>query len=183
MNAITNPLALQALTNALQAARHGPKSRNQTDSRTADKFVIRGFVELFDELSGIGAYEGRSQNAEAVSAFLDALSGHQRSRTMLKVLKMHLGVEFADRVLAEVPDFDLKACKHQRKFVVRFPEQTRAKIKAGVDEAIKSKKDGGPTSMNQWALDALVAWIKFQRQHYALLSACIAMDQSRLEAK
>lgn len=183
MTVVTSPIALKALSNALRAARYGPKSRNQTDSRTADKFVIRGFVELFNELAGIGAYEGRSQNAEAVSAFLDALSGHKRSRTMLKVLKMHLGTEFATRVLAEVPNFDLKACKHSRKFVVRFPEQTRAKIRTGVDEAIESKIVGGPTTMNQWALDALVAWIKFQRQHYALLSACIAMDQSLLEAK
>lgn len=183
MNAVTNPIALKALTTALQTARQGPISRNQIDSRTAEKFVVRGYSELFDELAGIGAYEGRSQNGEAISAFLDALSGHQRSRTMLKVLKQHLGVELADRILAEVPDFDLKACKHLRNFVVRFPGQTRARIKAGVDEAVASKKTGVPTSMNQWALEALVVWIKFQRQHYALLSACIAMDQGLLESR
>lgn len=178
MTAIQNPIALQALNRALRAARLGPNIRDKVDSRLADKFVIRGFSELFDELAGIGGYEGRSLNAEIVSAFLDALSGHQRSCAMINVITKYLGLDMTNRVLAEIPDFDLKACKAQKKFVVRFPYEVRTKIREGVDEAISSKQTGAPTTMNQWSLDAMVYWVKFQRQHYALLSAAIAMDQA-----
>ncbi|MPQ69361.1 Arc family DNA-binding protein [Pseudomonas sp. MWU12-2323] len=180
MTLVTNPIALAALARAQQAARIGPPPRARTDSRTADKFVIRGYAELFTELNGIGLHQGRSSNSEMVAAILDALSGHQRSNALLHILKSHIGESIAERVLTELPDFDLGACKTPQKFVIRFPMQVRDAIRDGVATAIASEQSTGPYSMNGWVLNALVGWVKFQRQQYALLSAAMAMDQTLL---
>jgi len=177
MKEIVNPIALRALENALRAARSGPKPRKKTDSRTADKFVIRGYAELFAEMSGIGLHHGRSANSEMVAAVLEALSGHERANATLRILKAHLGGEISERVLAEVPDFDLKKCKKPGKFIVRFPSQIREKVRDGVKRAASSGAGDRLSSMNKWFLEALVAWVNIQRQQYALLSAAIALEK------
>lgn len=177
MNAVTNPIALAALNRALSAARTGPAPRPKYSSRTADKFVIRGFAELFEELGGIGLHQGRSKNSEMVAAILEALGGNRRMITVLKALRANLGSELADKVLAEVPDFLLEECKITDQFVIRFPPSVRDTIRDGVSSAI-SAKGATVTSMNRWVLNALEQWINLQRQQYALLTATIAMDQA-----
>lgn len=175
--AITNPIALRALENALKAARNGPAPRDKVDSRLADKFVIRGFTELFAELSGIGLHHGRSLNSEIVAGVLEAITGFVRAKHMLKILKKDLGDDMVERVLAEVPTFDLEACKTPDKFVIRFPPQIRDTVRDDVNRAIASKESDGSYSMNQWFLRVLVEWVRIQRQQYALLSASIAHEQ------
>jgi hypothetical protein len=178
--AITNPIALRALENALKAARSGPAPRQKVDSRIADKFVVRGFSELFAELSGIGLHHGRSANSEMVAGILEGITGFVRANHMLKILKKDLGDDMAQRVLAEVPTFDLEACKTPDKFVIRFPPKIRDTVRDDVQRAIASKEGGGPNSMNQWLLKVLVEWVRIQRQHYALLSASIAHERELL---
>lgn len=178
--AITNPIALRALENALKAARSGPAPRQKVDSRIADKFVVRGFTELFAELSGIGMHHGRSANSEMVAGVLESITGFVRANHMLKILKKDLGDDLAQRVLAEVPTFDLEACKTPDKFVIRFPPKIRDSVRDDVQRAIASKEGGGPNSMNQWLLKVLVEWVRIQRQHYALLSASIAHERELL---
>ena len=170
-----NPIAVAALNKALRNVRAGPKRRPRYSSRTADKFVIRGFEELFEELKGIGHHQGRSMNSEAIAAILDALDGHVRSRMQVKILKSHLGEGVSDRVLAEVPDFDLSACSAPDSFVVRLPPSVRDVIRDGVKSATSGK-----VTMKDWMLEALVDWINIQRQEYALLTAAIAMEPNRL---
>ena len=64
---------------------------------------------------------------------------------------------------------------------MRFPPNVRDKIRKGV-ETISVGTLKAP-SMNNWMLTALVAWVNVQRQHYALLSASIAIDQKLLEGR
>ena len=106
MNALTNPLAIMALNEVLQAVRRGPASRYQGNSSLADKSAVRGGSGLFEDMTAIGQYEGHSPNAEIVSVFLVSLMGHQRSRAMLNALKWRLGDEMSLRVVAEIPDFN-----------------------------------------------------------------------------
>ena len=182
MKQLTNPLAIAAFTRAAVAAgRVPPVRRIKGDSRSADKFVIRGYVELFEEISGIGTHQGRSINSEVVAAILDSLDGQVRSLSEVRILKAHLGEEMAKNVLAVVPDFTLDTCKEERRFIVRFPPNVRDKIRKGV-ETISVGTLKAP-SMNNWMLTALVAWVNVQRQHYALLSATIAIDQKLLEGR
>lgn len=174
MSLVRSPIALAALNRALKSVRNGPPPRPKFDSRYADKFVIRGFVELFEELGGIGRHEGRSMNSEAVAAILDMLEGQVRSVAMLNILKEKIGNDMSQRVLAELPDFDLSSCKVTKKFVVRFPPNVRGSVHEDVRQATS-----GSSSMNHWVLKALVAWVNIKRQHYALLSAAIAIDEAR----
>lgn len=166
MKSVSSPLALAYLNRALNAARVVPAPRAKVDSRIADKFVVRGYEELFDELKGIGRHQGRSMNSEAVAAILDALNKQTRSTAMLNILSAHLGDKVSSRVLAEVPDFVLNYCEKPDSFVIRFPPEIR--------EAVTQASKGW--TMNGWCMDALVKWINMQRQHYALLSAAIAMN-------
>ncbi|RJX72592.1 Arc family DNA-binding protein [Pseudomonas sp. LS-2] len=175
MPSVQNPIALAALNRALNAVRNGPAPRPKYDSRTADKFNIRGYQELFDELAGIGRHQGRSMNSEAVAGILDALGGRVRSVAMLNILKANLGEEVSARVLAELPDFDLELCKTRSNCVLRFPPHVRETIRDGVANVTMDA-----TTMNQWMLDALVQWVQVQRQQYALLTAAIAMNQKVL---
>lgn len=177
---ITNPIALRALENALKAARSGPAPRQKVDSRIADKFVVRGFKELFSELAGIGLHHGRSANSEMVAGVLEGITGFVRSNHEMKLLKRDLGEDMTHRVLAEVPTFDLHECKVEDSFVIRFPPKIRDTVRDDVQRAIASKESGGPNSMNQWLLKVLVEWVRIQRQHYALLSASIAHERELL---
>lgn len=174
--AIRNPLAQAALDRALKQAGAGPAPRPTYRSRTADKFVLRGYEELFDQLALIGKHYGRSKNSEAIAAILDALNGNVRTATQLKLLRAGLGEEVSAEVLANVPAFDLAACKTSFKFVIRFPPKVRESVRDGIAMASTDAP-----SMNQWLLDVLVRWIDMQRQQYALVSAAIALDDSRLD--
>lgn len=58
MKSVLSPLALQALKKARLAGRHTPVPRPKTNSRTADKFLIRGYEELFNEVAGMASHEG-----------------------------------------------------------------------------------------------------------------------------
>lgn len=180
MKSISNPIAQQAYARALRASRTAPTPRKKTLSSTADKFVIRGYVELFHEMAAIGLYQGRSANSETVAAILEAIDGYSRSDGLTKILKRNLGEDLARNVLDEVPAFDLSLCETRKKFVVRFPDEIRDRVRNDLNEL--SKKQGGSRqlSMNTWLLNALVRWIKIQREQYALLSAGIAFEQSLL---
>lgn len=180
MKSIANPIAHRALEKALQAARNRPRPRTKTDSRTADKFIVRGYEELFTELAGIGLHQGRSANSEMVAAVLEALAGYERSNAMLRILKGHLGEALAQCVLAEVPNFDLQLCREPDSFVIRFPAQVRDTVRDGVRHAAKNKTGGRQHSMNKWLLEALVVWFKIQRQQFALLSAAIEHEKEML---
>ncbi|MCV4065615.1 Arc family DNA-binding protein [Pseudomonas aeruginosa] len=179
MKGLSNPLAIAAMNRAIAAARIGPAPRPKYNSRTADKFVMRGFDELFDELAAIGRHQGRSLNSESVAAVLEALAGVKRASAMVSILKAHLGEEVSARILAEVPSFDLAKCKSPRKFVMRLPPSVRDTIREGVVNAV-AEQGKSIRSMNAWLLDALVDWINVQRQQYALLAASIAMEQGAL---
>lgn len=178
---ITSPIALRALEKALKAARGGPAPRQKVDSRIADKFVVRGFAELFTELAGIGLHHGRSGNSEMVAGILEGITGFVRKKHEVKLLKKDLGHDMSLRVLAEVPTFDLSACKTPDKFVIRFPPMIRDTVRDDVQRVADNKVSDGPNSMNQWLLKVLVEWVILQRQHYALLSASIAHERELLE--
>jgi predicted HicB family RNase H-like nuclease len=174
MKLIEHPIALRAFERAYKASRVPPKPRKKTDSRTADKFVVRGYNELFEEMAGIGLHQGRSINSEVVAAILEALSGFERSSTMQRILTSSLGESLSARVLASVPNFDLGVCTERRDFVVRFPDSVRDSVREDVNRIIAmpqnpkalSTQFSGPAdvkrnerSMNTWVLKALVAWI------------------------
>lgn len=175
MKALTNPIAIAALQRVIKAAGKGPAPRPKYSSRTADKYVLRGFDELFNELEAIGRHQGRSMNSEVVAAILEALDGYKMSTGMLEILKSHLGRKVAGDVLEQVPGFDLDLCKKPRKFVIRFPTSVRDKIRDGVQTVLN--EHGGKLSMNTWILNAVAEWIRFQRQQYALLTTSITMNQ------
>ncbi|MGF6281817.1 putative HicB family RNase H-like nuclease [Pseudomonas frederiksbergensis] len=192
MKPIENPIALRAYERAYNASRVPPTPRKKTDSRTADKFVVRGYNELFEEMAGIGLHQGRSINSEVVAAILEALSGFERSSAMQRILTASLGDSLSARVLASVPNFDLDVCTEPRDFVVRFPESVRDSVRQDVKRIIDMPQNqktlttqfAGPDgvkrkerSMNTWVLKALVAWIKIQRQQFALLSAAIELEK------
>ena len=176
MNAVLSPLAQQAMDRALQASRIPPRPRPKGYSRIADKFVVRGHAELFSEIAAIGRHHGRSINSEMVAAVMEALSGHVRSKALLRILASNLGDSFAERVLADVSCFDLAECQEPAKFNVRFPPEVRDTVRQGVQKVLVRRTPGHPQSMNAWFLDALVAWVRIQRQQYALLSAAIELE-------
>lgn len=176
---LSNPIALRAYEKALTKVRAGPRPRPKYSSRTADKFVIRGYVELFEELKGIGLHQGRSMNSEAVAAILDGLEGNLRSNARVRVLQAHLGKRLSAEVMAEVGDFDLSVCIKPQKFVVRLPPSVRDIIRDGVKKATSG--EGGSISMRDWILEALVNWVNAQRQEFALMTMVIEIDSTLLE--
>lgn len=174
ITALLNPIGHRAFEQALQSGRGWPAPRPKADSRIADKFVLRGFSELFSELASIGAYHGRSTNSEMIAGVLEAITGFERANAMLRIFKRNLGEEMTDRVLADVPTLNLSECKQPDRFVIRFPPDVRDTIRDDVQRILKTEEDGGPFSMNQWLLNVLVVWVGIQHQLYALLNAEIA---------
>lgn len=183
MKKLSNPLAIAAVAKAaaVAAGRMRPTPKPKGNSRTAEKFVIRGYAELFEEVSGIGLHHGRSRNSEVVAALLDGLAGNVRTQAELKILRAHLGEEIANGVLSDIPDFDITQCNVKDEYIVRCPPTVRDKIRDGVKSDIEGKRK--TSTMNQWMLTAVVSWINIQRQHYALLNAAIAIEQSLQEAQ
>jgi hypothetical protein len=171
MSSINNPIALAALQRARRAVKMAPTPRPKGHSRTADKFVIRGYTEMYIELDGIGRHQGRSRNSEIQSAVLEALGGWKRTTAQLNILVQHLGKSVSRALLAEIPDFDTDECTTKDKFVLRFPPKVRDMVRDGV-----ASKNLDAENMNDWFLITLVRWIDVQRKLYALLSAAIAMD-------
>lgn len=175
MKQLMSPLALAALARAKQAGGHGPKPRPKTNSRTADKYKLRGYAELFSEVAGMGSHEGRSANSEVVAAILDGLAGHVRSRALVAVLKAHLGPELTSSALADVPVFRLENCTEPGSFIIRFPESIRATIRQRVNDHIRASEGPQKLSMNTWMLRSVAEWMNLRRQQYALLNAVIAV--------
>lgn len=168
MTTVNQPTALMALSKTegrgtVSAARPKPAY----SSRTADKFVLRGYEELIHELAELGKRQGRSTNSEMVMAVLDAMGQHKNSALMVKMIRGHLGEEVAEGVLAGVEALDPTAFKIPEKFNIRLPQNVREVIKAGLDSR----------SMNSWFLDAMYAWVRTQRQVNALMKAAIELNR------
>lgn len=179
MKAPSHPIALAAFKKALKSASKGPAPKPEYNSRNADKFVIRGYEEIFVELTAIGRHQGRSTNSEVVAGILESLAEIKRSVAEINIIKTKLGEDVAGRVLAEIPEFDIEKCKTPREYNVRLPPSIRDTVRKDVEKAVEHE-DGGAKTMNAWMLNALVDWIRLQRQHYALLTAAIIMDQTLL---
>lgn len=136
------------------------------NSRTADKFVVRGYASLFVELSNLAKQAGRSRNSEAVAALSDALLGFKHTNGLLHILKQHIGPETADQLLAQVPE--IKPCGPEKKLILRFPNDMRSDVALA-----QSELKGSLRSMNSWMLDALEKWVVHQRQIQVLMDAAI----------
>ncbi|MDX9668712.1 Arc family DNA-binding protein [Pseudomonas sp. P8_250] len=177
MNSVNSPIALAALQRALGVAKIAPVPRPRGHSRTADKFVIRAYSEMYIELDGIGRYQGRSRNSEIQSAVLEALGGWKRTTAELNIYIHHLGKVVSKKILAEIPDFDISQFgepdkkDRRNKFVLRFPPNVRDMVRDGI-----ANKNLDAENMNAWFVATLVRWIMVQRKLYALLSAAIAID-------
>lgn len=178
MKQITNPIAIAALNRVGGSIDTDSAPHTTYNSRNADKYVLRGFDELFNELETIARRQYRSMNSEAIAAIMEAFDGYRTSNATLSILEKHLGFQLYEAVLGEVPDFDLSICTKEKKFVIRFPPSVRDMIRDAVSEA--HKQQVSKTSMNAWMLNALARWINYQHKHYALLSASITMEQRML---
>lgn len=66
-------IAMAALNRHLGIVKRGPVLPKRVDSRTADKFVIRGNEQLFSELAGLALLQGRSRNSEIAAAIVEGL--------------------------------------------------------------------------------------------------------------
>lgn len=177
MNGIISPVALAALDMALVAAKKGPAPRQSVNSRHADKFVLRGYAELFSELADIGIQQCRCVNSEIVAAIMEGIDGQARGNAMLRILVASVGPEVAARVLSEVPAFDLSGGGTPADFTVRFPPQLRESVSLAVLREVELGVEGAHRTMRSWILSALVAWVRLQRQQYALLSAAIELER------
>jgi hypothetical protein len=177
MTSASQLIALEALNRARKAAKVKPVIRPKTDSRKADKFVCRGFPELWEEMKAIGNHQGRSLNSECVAAVLDKLSGHVRSKALLALTMRQLGEEVSAQILADIPVLEPRSIvRTAPKFVIRFPDDVRDTVRDGV-------KDMFGVSMNTWYVLCFVDWVNIQRRQYALLSAAMAMDATLIEKK
>ncbi|WP_153785401.1 Arc family DNA-binding protein [Pseudomonas sp. EMN2] len=169
-------IAMAALNRHLGIIKRGPVLPKKVDSRTADKFVIRGNEQLFSELAGLALLQGRSRNSEIAAAIVEGLGAFERSTAINESLKKSLGPEVSETVLAQVPDFQGGRAERDSKFVVRFPDAVREKVRTGLEDVCR--EGGVGQSMNSWYFKVLVRWINIQRQQYALLSAEIALSKA-----
>ena len=163
--------ATDTLEQAVSAANEAPKSPQKTNSRTADKFVIRGYLELWQELDTLGIRFCRSRNSEAQMAVLEGISEWERTSAMLNILVGHLGDEVSAHVLAALPEFEWSQLITPKKFVLRFPPDVRDVVRDGIENSLFER-----ASMNDWFVLTLIRWINLQRQLYALQSAAIAIN-------
>lgn len=178
MTSASQLIAREAYERALQrgklAAQAKPVIRPATNSRTADKFVCRGFPELWEEMKAIGKHQGRSLNSECVAAVLDKLSNHARSKALLAITMRQLGPK-AQEILDGIETLKPKPTnRNENKFVIRFPDSVRDTVRDGVKEMFG-------VSMNTWYILCFIDWVNIQRRQYALLSAAMAMDHTLVE--
>jgi Arc-like DNA binding domain len=175
MFAPKNPIAQQALANA----RTPQQPRPTYSSRTADKYVIRSSRALIDAVTSLGKVHGRSANSEVVAAVMESLAGRQRTIATRNILVARLGQPLADQVLASVKRVGIEPVKQPRfgdQVVIRLPDGVRMSIAEAV---ARSKRETGRfPSMLAYVNAAIVFWINIQRECDALLSACMAMDES-----
>lgn len=171
-----SPIALETLNRHLGVIKHGPALPKKTNSRTADKFVIRGNERLFAELTGLALLQGRSRNSEIAAAIMEGLGAFERSTTINNAIMKSLGPQISQKLLDEVPDFDGGWVENDCKKVVRFPDEVRDRVRDGVNQACR--EGGVGLTMNSWCFKVLVRWVNIQRQQYALLSAEIALNKA-----
>lgn len=171
MKAVVTTLDHETRTRAIEAARMLPRGADTQSSRIADKFVIRGYEELFSELERLASLQLRSKNSEVNMAIIDSLNGRVHSTATLNGLRAHLGEDLSYEVLAAVPEFVMSKATyaHNDKFVIRFPDDIRgAMTLAAADE--------GAGSMIGWMRQTLEYWINVQRQQQALLAAIAVIE-------
>mgnify|MGYP001761538360 CR=1 FL=1 len=180
MKSLLSPIAARAYRNALKASQKAPAPRLKADSRTADKFVVRGYRELFNEIKSIGLHQGRSSNSEMVAAVLGALSGFDREIEITLALKERLGEALADDIVKKVPKFDLKLCTDGDRFTIRFPPEVRETVRIVV---LGDGSDTSANTMNAWFLNALVSWVDIQSEQYALVSASMSIRKAHAAQK
>lgn len=159
---------------ALDAARKTRPARPRFVSRTADKFVIRASGQLIQAMAELGKHQGRSANSEVTFALTESLAGRVRARTERRCYEATLGPDLAGEVLMQVVKFDKSEMSGKSRSIIRLPDGIRMAIADSVDR--KNATEARFQSMNSWVLDALVWWINHQRESYALLNACIALD-------
>lgn len=168
MNAVVNNLSPEAIAKVIEAARLLPHGADTKNSRVADKFVIRGYKELFAEMDRLAVLQLRSKNSEVNMAIIDSINGRVTSSTILGSLCAVLGEELSSVVLAAVPEFFLADCKYDDSFVIRFPDEVR-------DAMTEAANNEESVTMIAWIRLALVYWINNQRQQQALLAAIAAL--------
>lgn len=176
MKDLNNRIALAALERA-RNQRLAKLPRNVINSRTADKFVIRGYLELFEALSQIGQHHGRSQNSEVVAAILESLQGYRRSSMVIDALVIKIGDKANDEIQNSYQKLDPALLKTPHKFVVRLPPNIRDTIREDIALAIEAEQHKS-LSMNQWLVNALVEWVNVQRRMNALIECALDMDSA-----
>jgi hypothetical protein len=172
MNAVVTNIDHAIRTKAVEAARWLPRGADTESSRLADKFVIRGYEELFAEIERLADLQLRSKNSEVNMAIMDSINGRVQSSATLSGLCAYLGEELSAEVLAVVPEFVMCEATHTHydKFVIRFPDEVRpAMTQASIDE--------GSGSMIAWIRQTLTYWINAQRQQHALLAAITVIKE------
>jgi len=176
MTELHNRIALAALERA-RNQRMGKLPRKVINSRTADKFVIRGYVEIFDALSQIGKHHGRSQNSEVVAAILESLQGYRRSSLLIDALVMKVGDKANAEIEGSYQKLDPALFKTPHKFSVRLPPNIRDTIREDIALAIEAEQHKS-LSMNQWLVDAMVEWVNVQRRTNALIEYSLGLDST-----
>jgi len=165
-------LAQDPFLRALRVIRERARPRRAIARTTAEKFSVRGYVELFDEMTATGTVHGRSLNSEIVLAILGRLSGLVREKQAIGALEKAVGQALTEAAKISAPSFKKEDCRTSIDKVVRLPEGVRDEIKAAIASSPK------PVSMNHWIVDAVIEWINIQHQHYSLLSALTELSES-----
>lgn len=168
MNAVRQKVDPKILDRIAERARWLPEALDRDNSREADKFVIRYYAEVSEELERLASLGLRSKNAEVCCALMDSIHYRHKSRTILHSLIHYLGDEVSTRVLELVPEFRYADCRQEDKFVVRFPTELRSAIARAAQDS-----DNGDTTMIGWVRATLLYWINAQRQIHALQDAVV----------
>lgn len=156
-----------------------PRGAATDDSRTAEKFVVRGYKELFDEIDRLAVLQLRSKNSECVMAIMDSIDGRVRSTAALdalcKFVDRHMGIGFSTDIFDAVPLFELSKCRFEDKFVIRFPEDVRGVMLQCASEESEA--------MVTWVRKTLLYWINNQRRQHALLATAVTINEAIEAAK
>lgn len=164
MNAVMNSITSRKLEKAVEAAKWLPLGPERLDSRTAPKFVIRAYTEMFAEMERLAGLHLRSRNSEVILAIIDSIDGRTRSTLAIETACHYLGESASEKILAEVPVFTLDSCRDKDRFVIRFPAEVR-------ETMFEVAGDEGSETGIAWVIDALVYWINAQRKQHALYTA------------